>query len=113
MNTKHLLTAAAAALAVALTGCSDGGTTGTGGGSGGGGGSNFCTSTSCASGEICHPTAKVCVKTCSSTTDCPAEAKICRVPPGSTGTASDGGLLQTCGCTSSASCSTATAGNIC
>lgn len=110
MNHKHFLAAAVAAVAVALTGCSDSGTTGTGGGSGGGTGSSFCTSTSCASGELCHPTAKRCVKKCTGTSECPDEAKICGNPVGSD---PDAGLNQTCGCTSSASCSTATAGNIC
>lgn len=31
----------------------------------------------CSSGEICHPDAKVCVKTCESADDCGAEAKTC------------------------------------
>lgn len=37
-----------------------------------------CTSdSSCQTGEICHPTAKICVQSCESGSDCPSTAKNC------------------------------------
>lgn len=112
MKLKFAGIVAAAAFAAALTGCSDGGTGGVGGGAGGGGGSKFCTSTSCASGETCHPSSKTCIKTCNTSNDCTAEAKTCDVAVGSTVQA-DGGALYVCTCATSAICASGTAGNIC
>jgi hypothetical protein len=45
-------------------------------------GSISCTTdTDCQLGEICHPNAGVCVRTCSTSTDCPTEAKTCKTTP--------------------------------
>ncbi|GEM_PF-974889 len=112
MKLKLAGVVAAAAFAVVLTGCSDSGTTGTGGGAGGGGGSKFCTSTSCATGETCHPTAKVCIKTCNLSTDCTAEAKTCASAVGG-GSKSDGGVLSVCTCFSNEICAMGTANTVC
>jgi hypothetical protein len=41
--------------------------------------------TECAGNEICHPTARTCVSTCTSSNDCTANAKTCEpITPGST-----------------------------
>jgi hypothetical protein len=75
-----LIGVTAAALALALAGCPDGGGVAT------------CTSdTECQSDELCHPNAKVCVRKCSSTTDCPTEAKTCK-----TTTATGAQMICTC-----------------
>ncbi len=112
MKLKFAGVVAAAAFAVVLSGCSSAGTTGTGGGSGGGGGSSFCTSTSCAANETCHPTAKKCIKTCNLSADCTAEAKTCSAAVGG-GTKSDGGALSVCSCFSDSICDMGIAGTIC
>lgn len=45
----------------------------------------LCTDdTSCTGNEICHPTAKVCVSTCETSNDCPANAKNCAAVAGAT-----------------------------
>jgi hypothetical protein len=117
MKLKFAGVVAAAAFAVALSGCGEPSTGGTGGGAGGGGGgSKFCTSTSCAAGQVCHPSSKTCVKTCNFGTDCTSEAKTCDVAVGSTATAgADGGQLYVCSCLTTALCSgsSGVAGNIC
>jgi hypothetical protein len=46
-------------------------------GEGDGAGATCTTDTDCQTGEICHPEAKVCVKTCTAGTDCPDSAKNC------------------------------------
>jgi hypothetical protein len=91
---------AAAAFSFALSGCGDTGFLGDGG-------SPFCSSDSvCKAGEICHPTAKLCVKTCTSGSDCPSEAKTCDLPNGM-------GTAKVCQCSTSAICGMTTSGNIC
>jgi hypothetical protein len=42
---------------------------------------NCTTDNDCQLGEICHPNAGVCVRTCSSSSDCPTEAKTCKTTP--------------------------------
>jgi hypothetical protein len=116
MKMKLAGVVAVAAFAVAMSGCASAtGTGGTGGGSGGGGGgSKFCTSTSCATGETCHPSSKTCVKTCNFGTDCTSEAKTCALAVGATAT-SDGGGVFVCSCLTTSLCSgsSGVAGNIC
>jgi len=59
----------------------------------------------CLESEICHPTAKVCVQTCSSAADCPDTAKTCDVIAGAGGSA-DGGTSgqKICQCATDALC---------
>lgn len=52
---------------------------------------------SCSSGEICHPDAKVCVKTCDSTNDCGDEAKTCAE-------VTEGSDQKVCQCTTDVAC---------
>lgn len=60
------------AMSLMMTGCD--GDTATAG---------LCTDdTSCTGNEICHPTAKVCVSTCTTSADCPANAKTCAAVAG-------------------------------
>jgi hypothetical protein len=62
-----LMLAALGALSMTLTACGDGGRE-----------SLTCTdNTGCLENEICHPTAGVCVQTCTTTADCPDSAKNC------------------------------------
>lgn len=66
-KTLWMLTALSA-MSLVMTGCPEDG----------GGDSLTCTSaTDCLESEICHPTAKVCVQTCDSGSDCPDTAKTC------------------------------------
>jgi len=59
---------AVGAMSLMMTGCD--GDTATAG---------LCTDdTDCTGNEICHPTAQVCVSTCESSNDCPANAKNCQ-----------------------------------
>lgn len=126
MNLKRAGAVGACAFAVALAGCgSSSGSGGSGGGSGGGdgGSSKFCsTSASCAAGQTCHPTAKICVKQCSFGTNCTDEAKNCDLavgaPTQSDGgplAGSDGGTLLVCSCSTTALCSGSAgkAGDVC
>ncbi|MHB8874316.1 MAG: hypothetical protein ACYC8T_11570 [Myxococcaceae bacterium] len=64
------------------------------------GGTGACTATSCATDETCHPTAKICVKTCTGAVDCPSTAKTC-APQG--GGAMDGGAAY-CQCATDQLC---------
>jgi hypothetical protein len=61
-----------------------------------------CTSNAtCGDDEICHPTSKVCVRTCTGNASCPGSAPTCR-DVGATGSA-DAGTQKVCGC-SATSC---------
>jgi hypothetical protein len=67
-----LMLAALGALSMTLTACGDGGRE-----------SLTCTdNTGCLENEICHPTAGVCVQTCTTTADCPDSAKNCAAVSG-------------------------------
>ncbi|MDY7229822.1 hypothetical protein [Hyalangium rubrum] len=67
-KTLWMLTALSA-MSLVMTGCPEDG----------GGDSLTCTSAAdCLESEICHPTAKVCVQTCDSGSDCPDTAKTCK-----------------------------------
>jgi hypothetical protein len=90
----------AAGTAAFLVACGD--TSGTDGGTAG------CTSTSCASGETCLASAKVCVKTCTMGADCPDSAKTC-APLG--GGASDGGAMF-CQCSTDPLCNGTSGGSL-
>src|SRR6476659_9985494 len=69
-------------------------------------GPTSCTSDSaCQTGEICHPTAQICVQSCTAATDCPDSAKNCD--------SLTAGGPKFCQCSTSALCSQATADNIC
>ncbi len=113
MNMKSRLALIAVAGFV-ITGCAAGSDGGVGGGSGGSGGSGggsaskFCSADSqCKSGQICHPSAKVCVKTCTAGSDCPSGAKTCDLPPSElTGP-------KVCNCSTNALCAADTAGTVC
>ncbi len=96
---KKLLVLSAAVSAAVFVACS--------GGSGTDGGSKFCAGDSeCATGSICHPTAKLCVPTCTMGSDC--------ANPGSRNCAAPAGTsTKVCGCTTSALCNTDKAGTIC
>lgn len=65
-KTVWMLTALSA-LSLAMTACDGEGTDET----------SCASDTECATGEACHPSAKVCVATCTSGSDCPAEEKTC------------------------------------
>jgi hypothetical protein len=61
------------------------------------GGPTSCTSDgSCQTGEICHPTAKICVKTCTQATDCPSTAPTCETFSGAS--------AKFCQCSTTAAC---------
>lgn len=63
----------------------------------------FCTGdSSCATTEICHPTAKICVTKCTSGNDCPSNSKNCLPAAGKTG--ADGGAVSFCGCSTTQLC---------
>jgi hypothetical protein len=67
IRTMKLMLAVLGAMSMVLTGCPDGGRE-----------SLACTdNTECIEGEICHPTAKVCVQTCTASADCPESSKAC------------------------------------
>jgi hypothetical protein len=90
MRFQKLMTAALAAAAfgvVLFMGC----------GEEGGGGRTACTTdASCMTGELCHPTAKVCVKTCDAGADCPREEPTCDTMTGASG--------KFCQCSTTALC---------
>lgn len=90
MQFQKLMTAALAAAAfgvVLFMGC----------GEEGGGGRTACTTdASCATGQLCHPTAKVCVTACTSSADCPSEEKTCDTLTGASG--------KFCQCSTTALC---------
>jgi hypothetical protein len=65
-KTIWMLTALSA-MSLVMTGCPEDGETST----------TCSTAADCLESEICHPTAKVCVTTCASTSDCPDTAKNC------------------------------------
>ncbi len=73
-------------------------------GEGGGPGGATCTSDAdCATTEICHPQAQVCVQTCTSSADCPDSAKTCEAIDGTAG--GDAGTgTSICKCTTDALC---------
>lgn len=74
-----------------------------------GGLTGLCSADSqCATGEICHPTAKVCAKTCTSSSDCPSSAKTCDVPVG----AADGGTTKVCQCATTQLCNGGMTGDL-
>lgn len=77
----------AAALGLTLVACGEGG------------GINTCTSDGDCDpdNELCHPSAKVCVRKCSSSTDCPDEAKTCK-------TTSATGTQMICTCSTDELC---------
>jgi Cys-rich repeat protein len=76
------------AAALMLVGC----------GSEGGGGATSCsTDTECGTGEICHPDAKACVKTCPNGTECTDEARTCEAVSATNST-------KICKCSTSALC---------
>lgn len=90
MQFQKLMTAALAAAAfgvVLFMGCGD---------EGGGGRTACTTDASCATGQLCHPTAKVCVTACSSAADCPSEEKTCDTLTGASG--------KFCQCSTTALC---------
>jgi hypothetical protein len=66
-------------------------------GGGDGVGASCTSDASCPSGEICHPDAKVCVKTCTAGTDCPDSAKNCAAISGTNTT-------KICKCTTDQLC---------
>jgi len=66
-----------------------------------------CTSDlTCSSGEICHPDAKVCVKTCETADDCGSEAKTCAE-------VTEGSDQKVCQCSTDALCAGYEAGLSC
>lgn len=74
------------------------------GGGGGNDGGLFCSGDSnCSNGQICHPTAKICVTKCTSGNDCPSDSKNCTPVSGS---ADAGNLVSVCGCATTALCNT-------
>lgn len=99
MQLKRIgLVVTSAALALVWAGCPEGDDGNTG----------ACTATSCGAGQICHPVEKVCVKTCTSSTDCPDSAKTC-APLATAG--ADGGTSQNiCQCATTALCNAGQAG---
>ncbi len=98
MNFKKIgLVLVSAGLAAFAVGCGDGGT----------GGDGTCTSNAnCATDEICHPVAKVCVHTCTAGSDCPDSAKTCDVIKGGTTASTDGGATgqKVCQCSTTPFC---------
>ncbi len=95
-----VLLSGAVGLALLFSGCSgmgglDGGMTGP------------CTSTSCMTGEFCHPTAKVCVSNCTAGADCPATAQTCSAFPDG-----GGGGQKFCQCSTSQLCNGSSTGSL-
>ena len=87
IRTMKLMLAVLGAMSMVLTGCPDGGRE-----------DLACTATTdCLEGEICHPTAGVCVQTCTAGTDCPESAKTCEAIGG-------GNTQMICKCTTDALC---------
>jgi Cys-rich repeat protein len=85
-----VMLAAVGAVGLMLNGCGDDETTTT-----------TCTQTSdCTGTEICHPTAKVCVATCSSASDCPDTSKNCAALGGTGADAS----TKVCQCQTNSLC---------
>lgn len=71
----------------------------------------------CPEGEVMHPTAGICVKTCTAGADCPSEAKTCAALGGTStdgGTAGDGGTTGTmiCQCSTDEICQSALGSNV-
>lgn len=94
-NKIGLVGLATASVAVAFLAC---------GGEGGGDDITCTADTDCRVGEICHPDAKVCVQTCTSSDECPDASKTCApLVAGDTST-------QICKCTTSALCQGGPAG---
>jgi hypothetical protein len=77
LRKMSLMLAALGAMGMMMTACGDGGR------------ENLdCTETTdCLENEICHPTAKVCVQTCTTAADCPNSAKKCEAVGGTGATA--------------------------
>ncbi|MFL5318879.1 MAG: hypothetical protein ACJ790_04425 [Myxococcaceae bacterium] len=68
---------------------------------------NCSADSDCQTGEICHPTAKFCVQSCTAGADCPDSAKNCdALTPGGTGP-------KFCQCSTTALCSKDNADQIC
>lgn len=71
----------------------------------GGDNTSTCTTDSnCSGGQLCHPTARQCVKICSSSSDCPSNQNSCTT---FTGIGADGGVVTTqkiCQCTDDNMC---------
>lgn len=94
-KTMMMLTALSA-LSVVMTGCP-----------GEEEGSLKCTmDADCIEGEICHPTAKACVQTCTASTDCPASAKTCTA-------ISTSDNRQVCQCSTNELCAAEVEGAVC
>ncbi len=88
-----LMLAALGALSMTLTGCPEGD----------GRESLTCTDNAgCLENEICHPTAKVCVQTCTAGADCPDSSKTCEAIGGT----SDQSAQMICKCSTDALCQT-------
>jgi hypothetical protein len=88
IRTMKLMLAVVGAMSLVLTGCPDGGRE-----------SLACTDTTqCIEGEICHPSAKVCVQTCTlATNECPDSAPKCEPIGG-------GNTQEICKCSTTALC---------
>jgi len=87
IRTMKLMLAVLGAMSMVLTGCPDGGRE-----------DLACTATTdCLEGEICHPSAKVCVQTCTTGGDCPESAKTCEAIGG-------GNTQMICKCSTDALC---------
>lgn len=79
------------------------------GGNNDGGLEGFCSADSqCTTGEICHPTAKLCVKTCMTATDCPSSAKTCDLPVGAAGSTT----TKVCQCSTTQLCNGGSTGTL-
>ncbi|MFY0565959.1 hypothetical protein ACN28E_19230 [Archangium lansingense] len=82
-----LMLAALGTMSLVLTGCPDGGRE-----------SLTCTETAeCDTSEVCHPTAKVCVQTCTIGADCPESTRRCEEIGG-------GNNQKVCKCDATANC---------
>lgn len=72
-----------------------------------------CSSDSaCATGEMCHPLLRACIKACTTSDDCTAEAKTCASLTGLAGN-NDAGVKAFCQCSTSELCDRATTGQVC